>query len=77
MTLGPVRSLALVAGPVLAVVVLLVLLSAGYSRDIAVTGLVAAWCVAWWIFEPVPIPVTSLLPLAVLPLMGVLTPTQM
>ncbi len=76
MTLGPVRSLALIAGPLLAGLVLLVLLSAGYSRDIAVTGLVATWCVAWWIFEPVPIPVTSLLPLAVLPLMGVLTPTE-
>ena len=76
MTLGPVRSLALVAGPVLASGVLLLLLSAGYPRDIAVTGLVATWCVAWWIFEPVPIPVTSLLPLAVLPLMGVLTPTE-
>lgn len=76
MTLGPVRSLALVAGPALAAAVLSGLLVAGYPGDIAVTALVAAWCVVWWIFEPVPIPVTSLLPLAVLPLMGVLTPAE-
>jgi sodium-dependent dicarboxylate transporter 2/3/5 len=68
--------LALIAGPLLAGLVLVLLLAAGYPRDMAVTALVAAWCVVWWIFEPVPIPVTSLLPLAVLPLMGVLTPTE-
>ncbi|MCZ6560774.1 MAG: SLC13 family permease, partial [Gammaproteobacteria bacterium] len=33
-------------------------------------------CALWWIFEPIPIPATSLIPLAVLPLVGVLTPTQ-
>jgi sodium-dependent dicarboxylate transporter 2/3/5 len=60
----------------LALLVLAGLLEAGYSREIAVTALVATWCVVWWIFEPVPIPVTSLLPLAILPLLGVLTPTQ-
>jgi sodium-dependent dicarboxylate transporter 2/3/5 len=41
-----------------------------------VVGFVAVLCVLWWVFEPVPIPVTSLLPLAVLPLLGVLTPAQ-
>ena len=74
MTYGPIRALAMLAGPLLAAVVALVLAEAGYSRDIAVTGMVAVWCVVWWIFEPLPIPVTSLLPLAILPLMGVLTP---
>ena len=48
----------------------------GLSPEIAITALVTAWCVAWWVFEPVPIPVTSLLPLALLPLLGVLTPAQ-
>lgn len=33
-------------------------------------------CVIWWVFEPVPIPVTSLLPIAILPLLGVLTPKE-
>jgi sodium-dependent dicarboxylate transporter 2/3/5 len=60
----------------LALLVLAGMLQAGYSREIAVTALVASWCVVWWIFEPVPIPVTSLLPLAILPLLGVLTPAE-
>ncbi|MCB1841923.1 MAG: SLC13/DASS family transporter [Halioglobus sp.] len=42
----------------------------------AVVAAVAVLCVIWWVFEPVPIPVTSLLPLAVLPLLGVLTPAE-
>lgn len=42
----------------------------------ATVAFVAVLCVLWWVFEPIPIPVTSLLPLAVLPLMGVLTPAQ-
>ena len=29
-------------------------------------------CVVWWIFEPIPIPATSIIPLAVFPLVGVL-----
>jgi sodium-dependent dicarboxylate transporter 2/3/5 len=33
-------------------------------------------CIVWWVFEPVPIPVTSLLPLALLPLLGVLSPVE-
>ncbi len=48
----------------------------GNSRDIAVVGFVAVLCVVWWVLEPIPIPVTSLLPLSVLPLLGVLTPAQ-
>lgn len=39
----------------------------------ATVGFVAVWCVVWWVCEPVPIPVTSLLPLAILPLSGVLS----
>lgn len=48
----------------------------GYSSDIVVTAVTCALCVAWWIFEPIPIPVTSLLPIAVMPLFGVLTPAE-
>lgn len=32
----------------------------------------AILCVVWWIFEPIPIPATSIIPLAVFPLAGVL-----
>lgn len=30
-------------------------------------------CVVWWIFEPIPIPATSLVPFTLLPLLGVIT----
>lgn len=44
--------------------------------DQAWTAAVATLCAVWWIFEPVPIPVTSIVPLAVFPLVGVLTPAE-
>jgi sodium-dependent dicarboxylate transporter 2/3/5 len=53
-----------------------VLSAAGQSQPIVVTALVAWLCMMWWIFEPIPIPVTSLLPMAVFPLTGVLTAQQ-
>lgn len=48
----------------------------GQSSDAAITTGVAVLCVVWWIFEPIPIPVTSLAPMALLPLLGVLTPRE-
>jgi sodium-dependent dicarboxylate transporter 2/3/5 len=44
----------------------------GWDAKACWTGTVVMLCVIWWIFEPVPIPVTSLIPLAVFPLVGVL-----
>ncbi|MBT8138165.1 MAG: SLC13 family permease [Gammaproteobacteria bacterium] len=38
----------------------------------AITVAVALWCILWWVTEPVPIPVTSMLPLSLFPLTGVL-----
>ncbi len=70
------RNLAIWSGLVLAAIASGLLLGAGSSRDIAVVAFVAVLCVVWWVTEPIPIPATSLLPLAILPLMGVLTPAQ-
>jgi len=67
---------ALWAGPVLGSVAAAASMTAGYGPDMAIVGFVAVLCIIWWIFEPVPIPVTSLLPLAILPLLGVLTPSE-
>ena len=53
-----------------------VLMTVEQSNAIIVTAVVAWLCMAWWIFEPIPIPVTSLLPLSVLPMAGVLTVEQ-
>ena len=49
---------------------------AGLSVPACLTMGIALWTALWWIFEVIPIPVASLLPLALLPLVGVLTPLQ-
>ena len=54
----------------------LAMMTAGLTMPMVVTGATAILCVSWWIFEPIPIPVTSLLPLALMPMFGVLTPTE-
>lgn len=43
----------------------------------ALTLGITVWVVIWWMFEPVPIPVASLIPIALLPLTGVLTPKEL
>lgn len=49
---------------------------ASWQASPAITAAVTAWCAVWWIFEPIPIPFTSLLPLSLFPLFGILTPAQ-
>lgn len=64
------------AGPVSAIGLYLILISTSWASAPAITAAVTLWCAIWWIFEPIPIPFTSLLPLAIFPLVGVLTPAQ-
>ena len=71
-----VREVALWAGPLAATLAAAGLSAAGHGSATAVVGFVATLCVVWWVFEPIPIPVTSLLPMALLPLLGVLTPAE-
>lgn len=70
------RALTLFAGPLLALLGALLAVRMGQSPAVGIVIGVALICIVWWIFEPVPIPVTSLLPLAILPLAGVLTPVE-
>lgn len=65
-----------IAGPLLALALYLVLTGASWAHAPAITAAVTLWCAVWWIFEPIPIPFTSLLPLALFPLLGILTPAQ-
>jgi sodium-dependent dicarboxylate transporter 2/3/5 len=46
----------------------------GLELPAALTLAIAIWAALWWIFEAVPIPVASLIPLAFLPMFGVLSP---
>jgi len=65
------RNLVLLLGPIVA---LIVGLAVGN-----VSGPAAGWaagittlCAVWWIFQPIPIPATSMIPLASFPLLGIL-----
>src|SRR5210317_782969 len=63
-------------GPLAALLLFLLLTHNGWTTAPAVTAAVTLLCATWWVFAPVPIPFTSLIPLAVFPLLGVLTPAQ-
>jgi solute carrier family 13 (sodium-dependent dicarboxylate transporter), member 2/3/5 len=67
-----VKAAALLLGPVLAFLAGAALIDAGHSFAAGFTLGVTVLCVVWWVFEPIPIPATSLLPLALFPLAGVL-----
>ena len=58
------------AGPVLAAIMLVVGAPEGLTFAAWGTGALRGWMAIWWATEPIPIPVTSLLPLIVLPLIG-------
>ncbi len=50
--------------------------AAGLSGAAAVTAAVTLLCTVWWITEAIPLPATALVPVAVFPLSGVLSPGQ-
>ena len=66
----------LTLGPLLAAVAFFTLQSFAWEASACWTAAVAVICAVWWILEPIPIPATSLIPLATLPIIGVLTPAQ-
>lgn len=68
------RRAALVAGPLVALGVgLATRYGAGVGAPAAATAAITAWCAIWWVFEPIALAATSLIPFALLPIFGVLT----
>lgn len=67
------RLLALWLGPVLGTAVGLSLSALGLGRDGAVTAGLTFLCALWWTMEPVHLAVTGIVPLAALPLLGVVS----
>ncbi|MEO1524972.1 MAG: SLC13 family permease [Planctomycetota bacterium] len=70
------KQFALFGGPLAALAIGLTVALGGGNAEPAWTAAVVVLCAVWWVFEPVPIPVTSLIPIAVFPLVGVLTTAQ-
>ena len=70
------RRLSLWLAPLAAAVVTLAMLHYGWARTGALTAGLTTLCALWWIFEPIPIPATSMIPLGVFPLLGILDGKQ-
>jgi len=70
------KLLAMWAGPVAAAVMWFVLAAVGLKSPACWAAAVTTWCAVWWIFEPLPIEATSIIPFAVFPLTGVLNAKQ-
>ncbi len=73
------KNITLFVGPIAALLTYYLVINistAANSTALAITAAVAIICIIWWIFEPVPIPVTSLLPLAIFQISGVLTKSE-
>ena len=66
----------LAAGPILGAVLFFTLQTMGWESSACWTAAIAITCAVWWIFEPIPIPATSLLPIATFPVLGILTPRE-
>ena len=67
------KTLGLITGPVLFVVILLFAKPSGLSASGIATLAIATWIAVWWITEAIPISATALLPLILFPLTGVLS----
>lgn len=63
---------ALYAGPIAALAVGLLANANGMPLPFALTAALTAWIAFWWVLEPIPAPYTALLPLALLPMFGIL-----
>ncbi len=50
--------------------------AAGLSNAAIATAAITGLCAGWWVLEPIPIPVTSLIPFAAFPLCGVVSHKQ-
>ena len=62
--------------PVVAIASGLGMNSYGWAAPGSLTVGITVLCALWWIFEPIPIPATSMIPLGVMPLLGVLDGKQ-
>ena len=62
--------------PMAAIVSGLAMNSYGWATAGSLTVGITVLCALWWVFEPIPIPATSMIPLGVMPLLGVLDGKQ-
>ena len=61
---------------IIGAVIAILMVTWGWSTNGALTAGLTAVCALWWVFEPIPIPATALIPLGVFPLLGILDGKQ-
>ena len=71
-----IKSLARIIGPTLGLFIGVVAVGQGLDIVAGITLWITIWTTTWWVFEAVPIPVASLVPISMLPLLGVLDSKQ-
>lgn len=70
------KSLSLWLAPLAAVLVSLAMMQLGWAKEAAMAAGLTLLCALWWVFEPIPIPATSMIPLGIFPLLGILDGKQ-
>ena len=65
------KAIGLIAGPLVFIFLLNTTVPDGLNPEAWKVIALAAWMVAWWISEAMPLPVTALLPMIVLPMLGI------
>ena len=72
-----IKTLASLLGPTAAILCGAVFFFTTQNIAASLTLGITLWVVVWWIFEPIPIPVTSLLPMALLPMFGIISAKEL
>ncbi len=67
---------ALFLAPIISLALTLWLIETGWPPERAMALGITLLTASWWIFEPIPIPVTSFIPIASFPLLGILTANE-
>ena len=67
-----VQRIGLLLGPALFLIIYFLVAPEGMPMQAVIVMSITAWIAVWWITEPIPLAATSLLPIILFPLMGVL-----
>ncbi len=67
------RRIALIAGPVLALLIVLIFDLVPGNRATTYTAAVAAWMAVWWLFEAIPLAATAILPVVLFPMLKIMS----
>jgi len=70
------QKLGLILGPILFILMLVIATPAGMSLEAQRMAAVALLMATWWMCESIPIPATSLLPITLMPLLGIMDTKQ-